>query len=97
MQRMFKQVYCFNKLGLCKFFRWRLVYTSDEEISGLAKEYENDIKSLKQNLYKLAWYMRGGLDVHNLMSDTDLEDISIINKVVEENIETVKKTNMPLL
>lgn len=41
--------------------------------------------------------MRGGLDVHNLMSDTDLEDISIINKVVEENIETVKKTNMPLL
>lgn len=41
--------------------------------------------------------MRGGLDVHKLMSDTDIEDISILNVVIEENIETVKKTNLPLL
>ena len=41
--------------------------------------------------------MRGGLDVHRLMSDTDLEDIAILNQVIEENIETVKKTNLPLL
>ena len=41
--------------------------------------------------------MRGGVDGHNLLYDTDLEDIEILNKIIEENIETTKKTGMPLI
>lgn len=41
--------------------------------------------------------MRGGVDYHNLLVETDLEDIEVMNRVIEDNIETVKKTNMPLL
>jgi hypothetical protein len=41
--------------------------------------------------------MRGGVDAHNLLYDTDLEDIEVLNKVIEENIETTKKTGMPLI
>jgi len=41
--------------------------------------------------------MRGGVDVHKLFSDTDLEDLEILNKVIEENIETSKQTKMPLI
>jgi len=41
--------------------------------------------------------MRGGVDYHKLLVDTDLEDIEVMNKVVEENIETTKKTQMPLI
>jgi hypothetical protein len=41
--------------------------------------------------------MRGGMDAHKLLSDTDIEDLEILNKIVEENIETSKKTQMPLI
>lgn len=70
---------------------------SDDEVNELAKTFETEIKSLKKNLYKLSWYMRGGVDYHNLLVETDLEDIEVMNKVIEDNIETVKKTKMPLL
>jgi len=70
---------------------------SDDEVNELAKTFETEIKLLKKNLYKLSWYMRGGVDYHNLLVETDLEDIEVMNKVIEDNIETVKKTKMPLL
>jgi|TARA_B110000977_G_C11083772_1_gene493818 hypothetical protein len=41
--------------------------------------------------------MRGGLDTNTLMYNTDIGDIEVINKVVEENIETTKKSGMPLI
>lgn len=45
----------------------------------------------------MTWYMRGGVDSYNLLHNTDLEDLEIIGKVVEENIETTKKSGMPLI
>jgi hypothetical protein len=41
--------------------------------------------------------MRGGVDSHVLMYYTDLEDLEILNKIVKENIELTKSSNMPLL
>lgn len=41
--------------------------------------------------------MRGGVDAHTLMCDTDLEDLSVIDKIVKENIELTKQTNMPMI
>lgn len=40
--------------------------------------------------------MRGGLTYTEAMN-TSREDREIIGKVTEENIENVKKTNLPLL
>ena len=41
--------------------------------------------------------MRGGLDGHTMLCDTDLEDLEIVSNIVLENIEAVKKTGMPIL
>jgi len=41
--------------------------------------------------------MRGGVSSDVLMYGTDIEDLNIIGRVVEENIETSKKTGMPLI
>jgi hypothetical protein len=41
--------------------------------------------------------MRGGVEVHHLLYNTDTSDIDILNTVVEENIDTTKKTGLPLL
>jgi hypothetical protein len=41
--------------------------------------------------------MRGGVDSSTLMYDTDLEDLGILSKIVEENIEMSKKAGTPLI
>lgn len=41
--------------------------------------------------------MRGGVTSDVLLYDTDLEDLEIIGKIVEENIEASKKTGMNLI
>jgi hypothetical protein len=41
--------------------------------------------------------MRGGVQSDVLFTDTDMEDLMILHTVIEENIETAKKTGMPLV
>jgi len=40
--------------------------------------------------------MRGGVQAVDLFN-SDVDDISILYKIVEENIETAKKTGQPLI
>ena len=70
---------------------------NNQEAYSLAKEYEKDIKNLKDEAYRLGWYMRGGVDVHNLLYDTDLEDFEIMRNIAKEHIENTKNAKMPLL
>lgn len=63
----------------------------------MVKDYEAEIKQIKHQAYKLSWYMRGGVDAKDLLDNTDLEDIAILENIVKENIEFTKKTNMPVL
>ena len=69
---------------------------NDEALS-LAKEYESQVKNLKDEAYRLGWYMRGGVDVPNLLYDTDLEDFEIMRNIAKEHIENTKNARMPLL
>ena len=41
--------------------------------------------------------MRGGVSSDDLMHHIDVNDMEIISSIVEENIETVKKSGMPLI
>lgn len=41
--------------------------------------------------------MRGGVDSNVLLYDTDVDDIQVLNTVIEENIESTKKSGLPLL
>ena len=58
---------------------------------------ENEIKQIKDFCYKLSWYMRGGVSVHDLLYDTDIEDQDIMNNIIKDNIENTKNAKMPLL
>tara|TARA_B100000519_G_C13945773_1_gene298320 strand:- start:243 stop:419 length:177 start_codon:yes stop_codon:yes gene_type:complete len=57
---------------------------------------ETEVKQLKLHISRLCWYMRGGLTL-NEAYQLSPEDRTLMYKVVEENIENVKKTKMPLL
>lgn len=50
--------------------------------------------SIKFNAQRLAWYMRGGIsytDILNMSSD----EIDHLNKIIDDNLETTKKSRLP--
>jgi len=58
---------------------------------------ENEIKQIKEGCYRLSWYMRGGITIHQLLYDTDIEDQEVMSNIIKENIENTKNSKMPLL
>lgn len=60
----------------------------------LVDSMEKDIKAIKKNAQRIAWYMRGGIsyiDVLNMSPD----ELRSVNEIIEENLETTKKSNIP--
>jgi hypothetical protein len=41
--------------------------------------------------------MRGGVNYHDLLYDTDIEDQEIMRKIIKDNIENTKNAKMPLI
>ena len=59
----------------------------------LVANYEREVKSIKNNILKMCWYMRGGVTYSELM-DMSVTERNIIAKIVEENLETTKKSGL---
>ena len=57
---------------------------------------DTEIKALKLSLTRMCWYMRGGMTL-NEAYQIPPQDREIVFKLVEENMENVKKTKLPLL
>jgi len=55
---------------------------------------EKEIKDIKNDSLKLSWYMRGGLSYTEAMN-LSMEERSIINDIIKENLETTKKSRLP--
>jgi ribosomal protein L9 len=72
----------------------RILSLSLDEILKEAKDMEEEKKKLKDELFKLSWYMRGGLSVEEAFY-LSFEDREIIGKIVKDNIETTKKSGLP--
>jgi len=72
----------------------RILSLSLDEILKEAKDMEEENKKLRDELFKLSWYMRGGLGVEEAFY-LSFEDREIIGKLVKDNLETTKKSGMP--
>ena len=70
------------------------MYLDEEGIDKLIREYERDTKAIKDNLYRLCWFMRGSLSVNESFLLTP-EDQEIIGKIIEGNLEIAKNSQMP--
>jgi len=55
---------------------------------------DKEVKSIKQEVLKLCWYMRGGITYEEAMQMSQGER-AIISDIVKENLDTTKKTNLP--
>lgn len=55
---------------------------------------EQEANSLKEEAFKLAWHMRGGITYEQVMQLSSAER-KMIAELAKENLETTKKTNLP--
>jgi hypothetical protein len=46
------------------------------------------------NAEKLSWYMRGGITYLDIMNMTS-KQVANINKIIDDNLETTKKSSLP--
>lgn len=55
---------------------------------------DEDIKTIKKNALKFSWYMRGGVSYEDILNMSD-DERNAIAKIVEDNLETTKKSQLP--
>lgn len=55
---------------------------------------DQEIKAVKDNLYRMCWFMRGGLSITEAFELT-ADDIDIINNIIKNNLDTTKETRLP--
>ena len=65
-----------------------------EEIQELSERMEKETKALKNELYRICWFMRGSLSVTEAYNLSQ-EDTDLINRIIKDNLETTKKSQMP--
>ncbi len=61
-----------------------------EKIEGIAK-------SIKEEIFKISWYMRGGVTANDLLQIYSYEDRTIMSSIIKENIETTQKTKISFI
>lgn len=66
----------------------------NDSIARMLEQFDKDSKALKKNLLKMCWYMRGGLTYDEAIM-LSYEERSLINQIIEENLETTEKTKLP--
>ena len=72
----------------------RLLSLSLAEITQLATKMEKEIRAIKDELFKMCWFMRGGITLSEIYR-TDYDDREVIAKLIESNLETTNKTKLP--
>lgn len=60
----------------------------------MLQDFERDSKAIRKHIFKLCWYMRGGVGVDE-MFQLSFSDRELLSKLIEENIEITNKTKMP--
>lgn len=71
----------------------RLLSMSIPEILKEVDRLEKESEAFKAELFKICWYMRGSVTLEDAFC-LSYEDRTIIGKLIEENLETTKKTGL---
>ena len=60
----------------------------------IVEGYEKEIKSIRNDLLKMCWHMRGGLTYEEAVN-LSAEERKNVGEIIKENMETTKKTGLP--
>ena len=65
---------------------------SNSDIAKFINNLESSVKVIKDEIFKISWYMRGGVTSQELLHIYSYEDRTIMSNIIKDNIETTQKT-----
>lgn len=71
-----------------------LLRAGPEEVKKLIERYEKEVEDIKKNALQLSWYLRGGASYVDILN-MSMSERKAINEIIESNLDTTKKTQMP--
>jgi len=71
-----------------------LLNLTPERLQKLITGYENEVSDIKKNALQMAWYMRGSVSYNDVLN-MSVDERKYINTIIEQNLETTKKTQLP--
>ena len=66
-----------------------------QEIGAEIERLESESDTIRDSVINLCWWMRGGIS-HSEAWDLTEKDRNMINRLIKNNMETMKKTKMPM-
>ena len=69
---------------------------SGAEIVEKQETYQKKLDNLHKPLYKLSWYMRGGVSIKEL-HEMPVNHIEYLNDIIKDNFEMSQKAGTPIL
>ncbi len=70
---------------------------SNSDIETYIKTIDGEAKQLKDEIFRISWYMRGGVSSYELFHVYSYEDRTIINNIIKDNIEATKASKLALI
>mgnify|MGYP007049610718 CR=1 FL=1 len=70
---------------------------SNSDIEDYLKSIDGEAKQIKDEIFRISWYMRGGVSSHDLFHVYSYEDRTIINNIIKDNIEATKTSRLALV
>jgi len=70
---------------------------SNSDIAKFINNLESSVKVIKDEIFKISWYMRGGVTSQELLHIYSYEDRTIMSNIIKDNIETTQKTKLPFV
>jgi hypothetical protein len=62
-------------------------------VNQLIESLEKESDGIKKSAIKLSWFMRGGATYEDILNMSSMERTAIV-ELIEENLETTKKSGM---
>jgi len=72
----------------------RLLRLGPEGVQKLIDSMEKECIAIKKNAMSLSWYMRGGASYEDVLNMSS-EERHAVSQLVEEHLETTKKSQLP--
>jgi hypothetical protein len=65
-----------------------------EGITKLIEQQDKEITSIREDVLKMCWYMRGGVTYEEGMN-LSVGERNIVSAIIKDNLETTKKSGLP--
>lgn len=72
----------------------RLLTMTLDEINQEVSQLDKESKALREELYKMAWFMRGAITIEQAFT-MDVQDREIVSELIKSNLETTKESGLP--